>query len=240
MRSALAFLTTLPVGGYHAEIRRGTLIAFPFAGMVLGLSWWAAAMVGARVWGPVIAASIVLVVDLGVTGGLHLDGLADVADGVGSQRRGDALREVLGDPRIGAIGAATLATALLLRFAAILSLVTDGHAAVLVLVPIVGRVGMVLALATLPRTPGSMTDNLVDLARGPATASVVAVLAVGAMAIGLAWAQPVRTIVAAALGLAVAVGLAVAWRRRHEFGSGDVVGAAGLLAETVVLLALAA
>lgn len=121
MRSALAFLTTLPVGGYHAEIRRGTLIAFPFAGMVLGLSWWAAAMVGARVWGPVIAASIVLVVDLGVTGGLHLDGLADVADGVGSQRRGDALREVLGDPRIGAIGAATLATALLLRFAAILS-----------------------------------------------------------------------------------------------------------------------
>lgn len=240
MRSALAFLTTVPVGHRATAIRRATLVAFPVVGLALGLSWWATATVGAWVWGPVVAASTVLVVDLVLTGGLHLDAVADVADGVGSRRRGEDLRAVLADPRIGAIGAAALGTVLLVRFAAIAESVTDGRAVALILVPVVGRVGMVLALATLPQTAGSLTADLVEMARGAVAVTAVAALGVAAVVIGLAGAGLFHVVAAAVLGVAVAAGLAGYWRTRHGFASGDVVGAAGVLAETVGLLVLSA
>lgn len=239
MRSALAFLTTLPLGRGHTDLGQATLVGFPAVGLVLGTAWWVVAAVGVWVWGPVVAAALVLATDLILTGGLHLDAVADVGDGVASRRQGDALREVLRDARVGAVGAATLGTVLLVRFAAIAGMVADRRAGLLILAPAIGRAGMVLALAVLPRTTGSLSSGFVDLARGPAVAGAMVLLVLSAGVVGTIGARPAHAGGAAALGAVVAVVVAVAWRRRHGFASGDVVGAAGLLAETAALLALA-
>ncbi len=78
MRRALAFLT---VFGGAAGPEPATLAWFPLAGAVIGLVlgavWWEAD----RIWTPTVAAAVVVAADLVVTGLLHVDGLADTADG---------------------------------------------------------------------------------------------------------------------------------------------------------------
>lgn len=240
MRSALAFLTILPVG--HAGPLRGraTLLAFPLAGGVVGLAWAGAAAVGVRWWAPTVAAALVLLVDLVVTGALHQDAVGDVADAVGSRRPADTVREVLGDPRIGGIGAATLLVVGLLRFGALTAVTAGMTVLVLVAVPVVGRAAMVVALATMPVAGGSLATDLAPAARGITTGVNVAV-AVGVAMFALAPAGGVaRGAVAAVVALAIAALAGLVWRRRYGFPSGDLAGAAGVLAETVLLLGLAA
>ena len=105
MRAALSFLTVLPVGGRHAPPGRSALLAFPLAGLVLGAGWALAGWAGTTLWTPLVGAALVVALDLLVTGGLHADALADVADGVASRRRGAEALSVMRDPRVGAVGA---------------------------------------------------------------------------------------------------------------------------------------
>lgn len=238
MRSALAFLTILPVG--HAGPLRGraTLLGFPVAGLVVGLAWSGAAAVGVRWWTPAVAAALVLLVDLVITGALHQDAVGDVADAVGSRRPADTVREVLGDPRIGGIGAATLLVVGLLRFGALTAVTAELTVLVLVAVPVVGRAAMVVALATMPVGTRSLATDLVPAARGVTTGVNVAV-AVGVAMLALApVGGVVRGAVAAAVALVVAALAGTVWRRRYGFPSGDLAGACGVLAETVALLGI--
>jgi len=64
-----------------------------------------------------VAAGLILLFDLFITGALHLDAFADVADAIGSRRRGDAGMAVMRDSAVGAVGAAALVAAFALRFA---------------------------------------------------------------------------------------------------------------------------
>lgn len=238
MRSALAFLTILPVG--HAGPLRGrsALLAFPAAGLVVGIAWAGAAVAGVHWWTPAVAAALVLTVDLIVTGALHQDAVADVADAVGSRRAVETVREVLADPRIGGIGAATLLLMGLLRFGTIAAVAANLTVLTLVAVPVVGRAGMVVALATMPAGAGSLATDLVAPARGVVTGVNVTV-AVVATAIALMPAgSTLRGAVAATLALGAAAVAGMAWRRRYGFPSGDLAGACGVLAETVALLGI--
>ena len=116
MRRALSFLTVL---GRAAEPNERTLSWFPLVGIavgaVVGTAWW----VAGRVWPAALAAVVAVAVDAAVTGCLHLDGLADAADGllpaVGRARR----LEIMADPRIGAFGAVVLVLVLSLRVTAL-------------------------------------------------------------------------------------------------------------------------
>ncbi len=116
VRRALSFLTVL---GRAAEPNERTLSWFPLVGIavgaVVGTSWW----VAGRVWPAAFAAVIAVAVDAAVTGCLHLDGLADAADGllpaVGRARR----FEIMADPRVGAFGAVALVLVLSLRVTAL-------------------------------------------------------------------------------------------------------------------------
>lgn len=239
MRAALSFLTVLPVGRAPVLIDRGTLLAFPLVGMIVGLCWWLTAVVGLWAWQPLVAATLVLAVDVLVSGGLHVDGVADVADAVASGRDRESVGEVLADPRVGGIGAAALITTFLLRLATISLLVTIREPALLVVVPIVGRAGMVVALAAMPRTEGSLASDFVAHARGPIAGAVTLVSVALASTIGAVGAGAVRASVASVAGLAAAALMAVWWRHRYGFASGDGVGTSGVAAETVTLLTLA-
>ena len=116
MRRALAFLT--PFGGGATPTAR-TLSWFPlagaFIGLVLGAIWWEAA----RRWPSTVAAAVVVALDLLLTGMLHVDGLADSADGLIAPMDRAHRLTVMAEPSTGAFGVATVAVVLLLRFAAL-------------------------------------------------------------------------------------------------------------------------
>src|SRR6202050_5659800 len=114
MRAALAFLTPFP------DARPPTPQAlrwFPVVGAVLGIAlgglWWAAA----KIWPLPVAALIVVLADLALTGMLHLDGLADTADGLLPHLPPERRLEVMREPTVGAFGVGAVVVTLLGRFA---------------------------------------------------------------------------------------------------------------------------
>lgn len=237
MRRALAFLT--PFGGAVAP-SAGALVWFPVVGAGVGLAvggvWWLAD----KVWAAPAAAAVALVADVAFTGYLHLDGLADSADGLLPPMERSRRLEAMADPAVGAFGVVTVAAVLLLRFGALASM----RAAPLVLGALWcgSRTSMAVTARTVPYVrPGGLAQAFVNrpaLSGGKAwaTAVVGTVLSIG-MAVAGRGAHGLAAVGAELVATAAVVVLA---RRRIGGFTGDVLGAAGVVGETVGLLVLAA
>jgi len=239
MRAALAFLTVLPVGARLGHARRTTLLAFPLVGLVMGCAWAALAWAASAAWDPLVAAALVVALDLALTGALHADAVADVADGVASRRARDRALEIMREPQVGAVGAVAAAAVLLLRFAWLAALAQEQLWALIAVVPVCSRAAMVVALSL------SAPDDRVSLARGFAQAAIPAVSA-GAVALSaltcvvagrlaVPGAGEGLALAALAGAVAIAVTCARAWRRRFGSFTGDAAGAAGMAAELAAL-----
>ncbi|MEN3314310.1 MAG: adenosylcobinamide-GDP ribazoletransferase [Acidimicrobiaceae bacterium] len=235
--AAVAFLT--PVGGGRTP-SPGALPWFPAVGASMGLAlggvWWASA----RVWPPPVAAAVVVVADLGLTGMLHLDGLIDAADGLLPHLERGRRLDVMADPRAGAFGVGAAAAVLLVRWSALSVLAPDP----LLLAGLwcASRTAMAVAARALPYarpTGGLASAFLAPHRSGGATA----VLAVGGLVVSLALAGvaagPAGVVAVGGLTAAAVAVAAVAKRRLGGF-TGDVLGAAGLVGETVGLAMAAA
>jgi adenosylcobinamide-GDP ribazoletransferase len=234
MRRALSFLT--PFGG-AAEPAPSALAWFPAVGALIGLGvgsvWWAAR----QAWPSPAAAAIALIADAALTGMLHLDGLADAADGLLPPLPRARRLEVMADPRLGAFGAAGLATVLLARFGALASMMPSA----LVMAGLWS--GSRTAMAVTARAvPYARPGGLASAFRGPAilASPVFLGLAGGLLAAGLAFAGRGAHGLAAVGAEAAGAGAVVllAWRRLGGF-TGDVLGAAAVVGETAGLLTLA-
>src|SRR5581483_9690508 len=118
MFEALGFLTVL--GGARRPTGRA-LRWFPVVGALIGAAvggvWWSAD----QAFPPLLAGGLALAADLAITGLLHLDGLADTADGLLPHADRDRRLAIMRAPDVGAFGVATVAGVLLLRFAAFAS-----------------------------------------------------------------------------------------------------------------------
>jgi adenosylcobinamide-GDP ribazoletransferase len=241
VRDALAFLTVLPAGRRTKPPGRAAIAGFPLVGLLVGLVWWGSGLVGVRLWGPAVGAALALALDLLVTGGLHLDGLADEADGIASRRPPAEARAIMREGPVGAVGAAAAALVLLLRFA-LLSTVFGragfpGHAvaAAVISAPAAGRFSMVWTMATTPGTGGSLASDIRRAARGlPFLVSGVVTVTSSLL---LAGPRGLGGLVCACLVASLNARLAT---RRLGGVTGDVIGAGGLLAETVMLAVVAA
>lgn len=238
MRDAVGFLTVIPVRG--GPLRQRSIALFPAVGALVGAGWVLAGWAGHQLGGPLVAAALVLTADLLLTGGLHLDGFADTADGLASRKPREEVRSVLKDPRIGAVGAAALGTGLLLRFALLAALVTALAAPswgllALAAVPVVGR----CALAFLLPGARPRSDSLAAGAVIAARRWTVVTAAVLTAALVAAVAGPVD-VLAAVAAVAVAVLVVDRWWRRRLGSAGDTIGAGGFLAELVMLAGLLA
>jgi adenosylcobinamide-GDP ribazoletransferase len=237
-RSALAFLT--PIGG--ARTPSGRAVAwFPVVGAAvgaaLGLLWWA----GSKAWPAAAIAAIVVAADLLLTGMLHLDGVVDTADGllahhVDTGRRLDLMRE----PTIGAFGVGAAGAGLLLRWAAFFALrpsvllVTGIWCAARTLMAVVpSRV----PYARAPHGGGLASGFFPATGRGPVAALVVGLA--GSLSAVMLW-RPLGGAVSLSCGVLAAAGLVVLARRRLGGYTGDVLGAAGFVLETVSLLVASA
>jgi len=232
--AAFGFLTRIPVplrvfADPDARVR--SLPWYPLVGLVLGLVLLvlAAALAGAP---PLLRGMLLLLAWVALTGGMHLDGLADSADawvgGLGSRERTLAIMK---DPACGPMGVLALVLVLGLKFTALASL-GGGDWAVLLIAPMLARAAFVAAFLALPyvRTQG-LGSRLAEAPRGACLAALGAT-AVACMLAG-GW-HGVLTLLAGAL-------VFVLWRRaclaRLGGMTGDLCGALGEILETVVLVA---
>lgn len=155
MRIVLSFLTRLPVGSFTTEHyfrdlgRRAPL--FPLAGLVIGLLSAAAAWLAGLGFGRPVDLVAAIVVNVAVTGGLHLDGLMDTADGVMSHRSRERMLEIMRDSHIGAMAVISALMDVLLRFALLAAAPTRQLWRPLIVAPALGRAAVVAAAGLSPQ-----------------------------------------------------------------------------------------
>ncbi|WP_071872854.1 adenosylcobinamide-GDP ribazoletransferase [Atopomonas hussainii] len=236
---ALQFLTLLPIKMSSPPTLReqGYSLAFyPWVGLLLGaLLCLLLSLVGDS--SPALQAGLLLTAWVVLTGGLHLDGLADSADGwLGGLGNRERTLEIMRDPRCGSVAVITLVLVLLLKWLALWSLLEGSLPVwpVLLAVPLLSRASLPLLLLN---TPNARPDGLADQLRRNAPAALCRVSAYAGlvMAVALlfgAW-------------LALAMTALLAWlllrsmQRRLGGVTGDTAGAWVELIECTLLLGLA-
>ncbi|WP_142849428.1 adenosylcobinamide-GDP ribazoletransferase [Telmatospirillum sp. J64-1] len=223
-RLRLPPLAALPPGGLA-----GSMWAFPLVGAVVGgigaLVLWAAGLV----LPPLVAALLALAVMALLTGALHEDGLADMADGFGGGRDKARKLEIMRDSRIGSYGVLALVLLVGLKAAAL----SPALPLALVAAAALSRAVMPAVLHLLPP---ARDDGLGAGAGTPSAATVWIALALGAAVVLLC--LPGWTGFAALCAAALAA-LAVTRLARRQIGghTGDVLGALQQITETAVLIA---
>ncbi|MFF1276011.1 adenosylcobinamide-GDP ribazoletransferase [Streptomyces marokkonensis] len=245
LRFAFGTLTVLPVRitRWDRPAARAGMLCAPLAGLAVGT---AAAVMGLLLLllgaGALLAAVATVAVPAVLTRGLHLDGLADTADGLGSAKpAGDALR-IMKQSDIGPFGVLTLVLVLLAQVAALAQ--AYGHdwargACAAVVAAVAARLALTLAART--GVPPARPEGLGAAVAGtvPVAGAVAAVLAVaGFAAAGSAFLgayDVLRAVLAVVLAVAAAELLLRHCVRRFGGVTGDVFGG---LAETAATTAL--
>jgi len=158
---AFGFLTRIPMpalADFKQEELSSSAIWFPLVGLSIGLLLILVALLGITA-SPWIAALLVVLLWLGISGGLHLDGAADLADGLGASHRDpERLLAVMKDPHTGAFGVMAIVAILLTKLVTVAWIVEspDIDLWVLLLIPAWARVGAIFWSQTLePLAAGS-------------------------------------------------------------------------------------
>ncbi len=241
--AAFSFLTVLPFGRLVAldgrDVARGSVL-FPVVGGAIG------ALTGGLAWllgddlPPTLAAVLAVAAGAAVTGALHLDGLADCADGFGGRTPEDRLR-IMRDHTIGTYGGTALLLDLLIRVSALAALAGTKDALL-----------FSVAAGALSRAAGPLLAVMLPYAQAkpgagealnshPSQPRAAAALVLGAMIAFFCLVPSASDYAASVAAAAVVVGL-VAWTAKRRLGgvTGDVMGACSELVEIAVLSVLVA
>ncbi|WP_433049833.1 adenosylcobinamide-GDP ribazoletransferase [Dactylosporangium sp. CS-033363] len=237
LRLALSLFTVAPVRADRVDrpTVRVAMVLAPLAGALLGLVL--AALAGGLVRlgaSSLLGGAVLVALALLLTRGLHIDGLADTADGLGSYAGPDKALEIMKKSDIGPFGVATIAAVLLVDAAAATSLVATWWSVVLAFAA--GRLGATVACrrglpAARPEGLGAMVAETVPLW----LLGLVTLITAGLGAL----VDPVRGPIAVLAAVALSWALTAHARRRLGGITGDVIGAAIELATAAALIVLA-
>lgn len=227
---AIQFLTRIPTPQLHdfdpAEMP-AAIRWFPVVGLIIGAivtgAWWAGSLVD-----PWFGALVGLIAWVGVTGALHLDGLADLTDALGASHRDpERLLAVMKDPHVGSFGVLALVLQSAAKLVLLALLVGRIGPWPLVLVPALARIGPLGWTRWLPPLGGGLAERFAwAVRRRDIAVWAIAMLAAASICPPLAVAP-------------VLMGLWGLWLRRRIGGiSGDCHGAGIELTETGLLAAL--
>ena len=237
--TAVRTLTVLRVPGRDADSMASTLPWFPLVGGLIS------AFIGAVVWllrdlfaWPEGAAVFAVAISALLTGGLHLDGFADTIDGWRGGKTRERRLEIMKDSRIGAMGAVGLVLVLLMQYVALARLAGVPRGLwLLPLAYILSRLAMTQLAVSLPyaRAEGGTAELFVKGARGWHFIAALMLATVLCGAVG-------RVVGLLAVIFSVLLTLGLRRWMRIVFGgvTGDLLGFACVVVETVLLLALAA
>lgn len=256
LRLALTTLTVARVRGPErlTRVTAGRAMALaPLVGVALAVALAPVALLVDR-WTagpPLLAAALVVALHALLTRGLHLDGLADLVDGLGSYRSPERARAVMKSPEVGPLGLAAVVLVLLVQVAALSACLSAGRGGTAVAVALVtGRLAVTAACTA--GVPAASAEGLGALVAGTVRRGTTAALAVLAAVLGAALLAMEDGAGPGLLGpelvqpaVAVAVGLALgAVVRRHAVRrlggiTGDVLGALVEIASAAALVVLA-
>lgn len=235
---ALQFLTRIPVpdlGPPDDVDFRASVRFYPLVGLFIGILTGLFALVLSQLFPSRLLQSVLLVAfDVVITGGLHLDGLMDTADGFLSYREKSRVLEIMRDSRVGAMAVLAIFVTLAVRIAALTTLSGATRLVVLVMAPFLarGQLLLVVRFNPLARDEGLSHQAMDKPAIGDFLPYIIALL----LTIGLAQLSGLLMALAAA---AVAVWLSRVARRHIGGMTGDVYGATVELAQMAFALAAA-
>jgi adenosylcobinamide-GDP ribazoletransferase len=255
-RVALSLFTVIPAGT-GGELAEGEAIRairwLPAVGLLLG-GIGAGVLAGADASGlssvsgvsdprRLLGAALAIAALGLLTGGLHLDGLADTADGLGSRRPAADALAIMRRSDVGPLGVATLVLVLLIQVTALATVPRISLAAAsLALATVTGRVAVVVATGSPAARPGGFGALVAGQTTARERAASVALLGCAVVAAGLAaggTALAVRGLIAALAGLGAGGLVQMVAVRRLGGMTGDVFGAIAEVSTAAVLLACA-
>lgn len=233
---AASFLTIIPLLGKRPgtsetvakSFRWFPLIGFALGGLLVAADWAASAFIAPA------ARSIILVMVLTiVTGAVHLDGLADTADALGAGSDRSRALEIMRDSRLGTFGAVALFFLLIIKISALAAALGSHRRVALYLAPGLARWAMVAMTWRMDylRPQGAGTALLRNT--GGSDLLFASILALVGCA--LAWNR--FALPAALIALILALILRSSYRRWLGGVTGDLIGAAGEIIETAVIVA---
>ena len=233
---ACGFLTTMPVpivvhrpDGFGKAARW-----FPLVGLALGCLLVVAQFLLRQLFSNQVSSVLVVILWAALTGGLHLDGLADCCDGLLASVSAERRLEILRDPRLGAFGVAGLALFLLLKVAAVAALVNPLPA--LILAPVWARWLLLVVARQRPARP----DGLGATFAAGLTRTTLAAALVAPLLTLLIFGANLRGLLAVGVVLLVCFGVIRLAYARIGGVTGDVYGLAIELSEAAFLLVYAA
>jgi adenosylcobinamide-GDP ribazoletransferase len=236
LAGSFQFLTALPIRGETASPAEAAAF-FPVAGAAIGASAGIVVRYAGHVFGTSLASLLGLAWLVFLTGGLHEDGLADIADAVRAGRSRERMLEILKDSRIGTYGALALIVFFLLRWQAIENITVPAVAGVAIAGGL-SRASMVILAGS---TPPAVSGLGATFAKGCDRAVVLAVtLQCAIFLVAFGWYCGWQRGLALIAVCAAVIWTTRGWLQRRLGGvNGDCFGATCVAVETAVLLVLA-
>ncbi len=247
LSGAFRTLTMLPVPGPDGGSGASGLAWFPLVGAFLGGAGWALAAgllrpgsLACEPLGCLLVGALVVVLWAWLTRGLHLDGLADLADGLGGGWTRERILEIMKDSHVGSFGVLALVGGLILKTTAAGVLCASGGLFWLGVAPVLGRLAMVAQACIHPYARRG-AGTAADLVREAGLAHLLGASALALVLLACMIPQESWPALPGVLGVVVLLtGLTGLTARRRMGGvTGDVLGATCELAETSALVAAA-
>jgi adenosylcobinamide-GDP ribazoletransferase len=236
---AMQFLTIIPLPFntrcQKEDLGRATacfpLVGLTIGGLLVGLNW----LVEPWLSRPLTAALLITTL-AAVTGALHLDGLADVCDGLAARGDRERFLTIMKDSNVGAVGAVGLVLGLLLKWQALLAVPAEITWQALLLFPILGRCAQVLALGG---TKHARQEGLgATIIQGMSTRHLLTALCITVAACLLL--LPIKGMIALTAVFAVTLVIKGYFQNRLGGLTGDIIGCTSEIAEITALIVLSA
>ncbi len=241
LATALSFLTILRVPFTSTEAVSSEDLAqsfscFPLVGLILGACYASLARLLSPLVPPLLLSVTITAVMLGLTRALHMDGLADLADGLGGGYTPERRLEIMKDSRTGPFGAIAVVLAVAFKIAALDVLISRQLFSLIVLAPVFSRFAMVLTAYGSPyarKTGGLARPFLENITRRQI---VTASFFTAVLAVFINFSAGLSALVFACASVAL---LRFYCRRLLGGVTGDVLGAANEIVEVVALFVFA-
>jgi adenosylcobinamide-GDP ribazoletransferase len=237
---AAAFLTRLPVplsGVSKIRPLADVVWSFPVVGLLVGGLAGLALTIGFQLgFHPLVCGLLAIGLQILVTGALHEDGLADVADGFGGGHRVSDKLRIMRDSMLGSYGVLALVFSVALRASALASMASPTTAVLALVAAAAVSRAMVVALMSLMEM--ARTDGLAAAAGKPTNEGMLAAFGLAAVSAFLLLGAAGWIVLAIAALATLGMGLLA--RRQIGGVTGDVLGAVQQVTEVAVLLSVAA
>ncbi len=236
LRRAMGFLTVYPLrasDSWTPETLGSSMAYYPLAGLLIGLALWVLFLLFSTLFAPAIVNVLLLGGLVLMTGGLHLDGLADTVDGLNGGYSREETLTIFKDPHVGPAAVVSVVLILLLKYACLNALPYEAMLPGLVLMATLSRYSMVQLACFSPyaRATGGLGEPFVrgvriDHFRIALLLTLVIVLVCGQG----------RGLMLGVLVALATLGYQLYCSKRLGGITGDVLGAANEISEALVLL----